>query len=520
MASKKARAGARAVDPLAAPAGNLAGRNMDLAERAAHFGYWRTDLATGDYYWSPGMYRILEADLSMKADPDWIFEQIRPEDRPVVEAAIANGIRTRSPFSYRVRSRHTDRAAKIVDTQGEVEIGSDGRVVSVLGVCHDVTKQVVAEEAREKARQMYRVMAEEASDIIMFYAPGGRILFASNALQTVLQRSPDEIEAGKFFDLVHPDDRDEALKVRRRPKPDEVLMAVYRIMRGDGQYIWLETTTRGVFDENSGEYKNLISVSRDVTLRRMHEFEMHAARERAEAANRAKSTFLANMSHELRTPLNAIIGFAELMRQGMFGALGSPRYEEYATLIYDSGQLLLDLISDVLDMAKIEAGKLDLNMEHVDVNGAIEDCARLLRHRADANRITLAVALPDDHVSLVADRRAFKQVVLNLLSNALKFTPPGGRVEIAVCRKSEQLTLAVRDTGIGIPASELSRLGQPFEQVCADPMLAKAGTGLGLALVRALAERHGGAMRIASREGAGTEVSVEFPLTQLKRAVA
>jgi PAS domain S-box-containing protein len=520
MPEKKAREDAHAAVPAAASAGNLAGRNMDLAERAAHFGYWRLELATGEYYWSPGMYRILEADPSMKANVEWIFDQIRPEDRAVVETAVAQAIKTRAPFSYRVRSRHPERSVRIVDTQGQVEIGPDGRVTSVLGVCHDVSKQIHAEEAREKAQEMYRVMAEQASDVIMLYAPGGRILFASNALERVLKRKTFEIEEGRFYDLVHPDDRDEAQKIRVRPKPNEIKTAVYRIRRGDGAYIWLETTTRGVFDENTGEYKNLISVSRDVTQRKTYELEIQAARERAEAANRAKSTFLANMSHELRTPLNAIIGFAELMRQRMFGTLGSPRYEEYATLIYDSGQLLLDLISDVLDMAKIEAGKMDMNLEHIDVKQAAEDCTRLLRQRADATRVTLAASLPDEPVSIVADRRAFKQVILNLLSNALKFTPQGGRVELAVRLKTAQMILSVRDTGIGIPESELSRLGQPFEQVCADPMLAKAGTGLGLALVRALAERHGGAMKIASKEGQGTEVTVELPLTQAKRVAA
>lgn len=513
---KKSRAGAP-------PLGNelkRARQNMDLAERAAHFGYWRLDLETNAYEWSPGMYRILGAPTTMAPDRDWIFQQVRPEDRDVIETAVANAIRTRSPFFYRVQARHPDAVAQIVDTQGEVELGPDGRVTSVLGVCHDVTAQVRAEEAREKAQKMYRVMAEESSDIIMLYEGEGRIVFASNALDTIMKRTIEEVDGPKFIDLIHPDDKDEIARLQVMPKPGETMTAVYRTRHKDGHYVWIESRVRGVFDEHTGEFKNLVSVSRDVTQRKLHELEMTAARERAEQANRAKSTFLANMSHELRTPLNAIIGFAELMRRRMFGTLGHPRYDEYATLIYDSGQLLLDLISDILDMAKIEAGKLELNLEHVDLKETIADCVRLVQQRADNSGVTIGVSIPDATAPLVADRRAIKQVLLNLLSNAVKFTPAGGHVQAAVETRDGRAVITVRDDGIGIPESELSRLGQPFEQVCADPMLAKAGTGLGLALVRALAEKHGGTLRIASHEGSGTSVSVDFPLAATRRASA
>ncbi len=270
----------------------------------------------------------------------------------------------------------------------------------------------------------------------------------------------------------------------------------------------------------TGKYLNLISVSRDVTERVTRELEIKAAQERAESANKAKSRFLANMSHELRTPLNAVIGFTDLMRQRTFGPLGNERYEEYATLIYDSGQLLLDLISDMLDMAKIEAGKLELNFERVDLNGTVEDCVRLLRDRAEDNGLELTCSLHEEPVFLVADKRAVKQVLLNLLTNAIKFTPAGGHVGVSVRYGDGLATITVRDTGIGIPASDLPRLGNPFEQVNGDPMLAKTGSGLGLALVRSLMEKHGGALNIASEEGVGTTVRVTFPLVAGKRAAA
>ncbi|MBU6299712.1 MAG: HAMP domain-containing histidine kinase, partial [Alphaproteobacteria bacterium] len=233
-----------------------------------------------------------------------------------------------------------------------------------------------------------------------------------------------------------------------------------------------------------------------------------------------KSRFLANMSHELRTPLNAVIGFTDLMRQRTFGPLGNERYEEYATLIYDSGQLLLDLISDMLDMAKIEAGKLELNYERVDISGIVDDCVRMLRDRAENNGLELALALPDEPLFLIADKRAVKQVLLNLLTNAIKFTPAGGNVDVSVRNGGGLVTVTVRDTGIGIPAEDIPRLGNPFEQVNGDPMLAKGGSGLGLALVRSLMEKHGGNFAIESEEGIGTEVRVVFPLIAGKRATA
>jgi len=495
--------------------------HFDLAERAARFGYWRAEISGGTTYWSPGMYRLLGIDpQEFPPDSDWLLDQMLPEDKATVQEAIATAIKTRTPFSYRTRARDPNVAAQIVDTQGELAIAENGRVVAVIGVCYDVTAQVRAEEAREKAQQMYRLMTEEASDIILMYDENGSVLFASHALERVMNRTVEEIEYGRFTELVHPDDREDAARLAIFPPPGETNSATYRVMHRDGHYVWIEATARSVYDEKTGEFQSLVVVARDVSRRREQEIEAQAAYERAEAANQAKSRFLANMSHELRTPLNAVIGFTDLMRQGMFGSLGNQRYEEYATLIYDSGQMLLDLITDMLDMAKIEAGKLELNFERVDLSGTIEDSVRMLSERADSGGLELTVSAPEAPVSLTGDRRAVKQILLNLLTNAIKFTPPGGSIFVEVRTKLERVIISVRDTGIGIPAHELPRLGKPFEQVCGDPMLAKSGTGLGLALVRALVEKHGGQLRIESEEGVGTTVSVDFPLKQSKREAA
>ncbi|HEX4532888.1 MAG TPA: PAS domain-containing sensor histidine kinase [Rhizomicrobium sp.] len=495
-------------------------KHFDLAERAARFGYWRTTLADGKTFWSDGMYRLLGITPEEQApDVGWLLDQIRPEDVERLQEAIGVAVKTHSPFQYRTQARYPTTSALIVDTYGEVEIGADDRVVAVVGVCHDVTAQVTAEIERERAQERYRLMAEEASDIIMLHE-NDRIVFASSALDRVLNRSPEEIQEGGYLKLVHPEDVGEAQRLRARPMPGETITATYRALHAQGHYVWIEATTRAIYHEETGEYLREISVSRDITERKEQELRTKAAQERAEAANHAKSQFLANMSHELRTPLNAIIGFGDIMRRRMFGELGDRRYEEYATLIYDSGQLLLDLISDILDMAKIEAGKLRLNYEHVDLAGIVEDCLRIVRQRAETAGVALEVVVPETSLGFLADKRSVKQVLLNLLSNAIKFTPAGGRIVVTTSNSNETVKVSVKDDGIGIPASELPRLGKPFEQVAVDPMLAKGGTGLGLALVQALVEKHGGSMRIDSEEGAGTEVRVEFPATPPSRNVA
>ena len=361
---------------------------------------------------------------------------------------------------------------------------------------------------RDLMLERYRAMIEEASDIIMLYE-NGRVVCASAALGRLLGRKPEEFKNGRYVETVHPDDLAEAQKVRGQPGPGEIWTATYRVRHADGHYIWFEVTTRGVYD-GAGRFLREISVGRDVTLRKEHEMKMRAAQEHAEAANRAKSLFLANMSHELRTPLNAVIGFSDIMRQRLFGALGDERYQDYAEQIHESGNRLLAMISDILDMARLEAGLLEMHFEQINLADLIEDCVRGVREDAQARGLAL-VAETQSGVSLMADRRAVKQIALHLLSNAMKFTASGGHVSIAARESAGSTALIVRDDGIGIPPSEVSRLGRPFEQVCADPRLAKNGAGLGLALVRALAEKHGGSMSIASEPGVGTTVTVEFP---------
>ncbi len=236
-----------------------------------------------------------------------------------------------------------------------------------------------------------------------------------------------------------------------------------------------------------------------------------AARQAADFANRAKSQFLANMSHELRTPLNAILGFSDILRSDAMPKVFEAKRAEYAGSIHQAGSHLLNLVNDILDISKIEAGRRELYLENFDLREPLEEAVELVRELSTAKGITLTMQMPDRPVAWAADRRAVKQIALNLLSNAVKFTPSGGAVCLSLECAQESVRLAVRDNGVGIPREAIPRLGNPFEQVRAGVAQSHQGTGLGLALVKALARLHGGTMTIDSTEHVGTTVSVTLP---------
>ena len=216
------------------------------------------------------------------------------------------------------------------------------------------------------------------------------------------------------------------------------------------------------------------------------------------------------MSHELRTPLNAIIGFSEIMESGMFGTLGSERYQEYCHDILTSGHYLLEVINDILDMSKIEAGRMRLEMEPVDLSKTLAESLRVVSGRAQDKNLVLNADI-EDTVSVIADRRAIKQVIINLLSNAVKFTPDGGKVTVRSRLRRDSIMLMIADTGIGIAPQSLQRLGRPFEQVESQLTKIYHGSGLGLAIARSLTDLHGGTMRLRSKLGVGTVVLVSLP---------
>jgi two-component system cell cycle sensor histidine kinase PleC len=243
-----------------------------------------------------------------------------------------------------------------------------------------------------------------------------------------------------------------------------------------------------------------------------------AEKARAEEASKAKSEFLANISHELRTPLNAIIGFSEVMTEKVFGPIGSDKYADYARDINESGHYLLEMIDDILDMSKIEAGQLPLSIEPIRAGDLIEDSLRLVQPSADEKKIALKQT-GNAEIEIVGDKRALKQVLLNLLSNAVKFTPEGGKITVRSYRQKGTVRIAIADTGIGIPRHEIARLGKPFQQVSNQFTKEHKGSGLGLAISRSILEMHEAKLDIKSKPGQGTTVTCVFqPAEELQAA--
>jgi PAS domain S-box-containing protein len=491
------------------------GAHFALAERAAKIGYWRHQVDEAEPHWSPGFFALLGLDpTKVKPSTEYLMKHIRVEDRAPVAMGVAAGVTEGKPFYYRCRI-DVGNGERVVDTYGDVERDASGKVAAVLGVVRDVTAEVAAERTIREREAAYRFVAEEATDTIIRHDKDGAPLFVSPAVTGFLGCSPEEYLAEVPFTRVHPDDLAMVQRVLLEARDNRKTATLsYRARHNDGHYVWSETRVRFVFDPSNDEHVGAISITRDVSEHKAFEEALLAARERAEFASHTKSRFLANMSHELRTPLNAIMGFSDIIAREMFGPLSNDRYSEYARMINESGSLLLDLINDLLDMSKIEAGKHDLHVEEFSAGEVIEATTRLLSVRAENRRITISTAVSPPDALVAADPRAFKQILLNLISNAVKFTDPGGAIEISATSDGEWLRLTVRDTGIGIPAEMLPRLAQPFEQVTSDPSRTHGGSGLGLALVKSLAQLHGGQFALESKQGHGTTVTVTLPLAK------
>ncbi|MDB5476205.1 MAG: divJ, partial [Phenylobacterium sp.] len=343
------------------------------------------------------------------------------------------------------------------------------------------------------------VLAHQPQLLLTLY-PGGRILQAYGQPPVGLELQ--EISQGNFGDLVAPDERpivDEALQRAISEGSAEIGFTPAHDPQG-----WCVLTLRRMSSIR------IAAALRDARAQKTRETELDQARVAAEAQNAGKSRFLANMSHELRTPLNAIMGFSDIMRQRLFGPM-SDRYAEYADLIHDAGAHLLELINDVLDMSKIEAERFELSRETFDARDAVAAVIRLMRGQAERAGVALRGILPSEPLEVEADRRAIKQIALNLVSNALKFTPQNGSVTLIVQAVDQMLEIIVSDSGVGIAPGDLERLGNPFEQA-GDADKRAEGSGLGLSLVRAFAQLHGGEMSLESTVGEGTTVTVRMPV--------
>ena len=372
----------------------------------------------------------------------------------------------------------------------------------------------------------YRLLARNMSDVISRHHRNGAVQFISPAAETMLGAPVSRLLGHGLFDRVHVVDRPAYLTaLSDTARGGEARSVEFRLKRDAPRgsergslvdFIWIEMRCRPLeqaSDTTATLDAEVVAVMRDVTDRKIQEQALDLARTAAEQADASKTRFLATMSHELRTPLNAVIGFSEMIVQEDVLMVGAARRKEYAQLINDSGQHLLSVVNGILDMSKMESGNFEISPEPFAPRAALLNCCNLLALKARDNAIDLVSRAPEDLPDMTGDPRAFKQIVLNLVSNAIKFTERGGRVTVSASVEGSRLMLRVTDNGVGIAADDLKRIGDPFFQAGKTYQRRHEGTGLGLSIVKSLVELHAGEIIVQSKIDEGTTVSVALPLT-------
>jgi cell cycle sensor histidine kinase DivJ len=368
----------------------------------------------------------------------------------------------------------------------------------------------------------YRLLARNMSDVISRHSRNGAVQFISPAVEAMLGTQVSRLLGHGLFDRVHVADRPAYLTAlsdaARGSEERSVEFRVRRDVPRSGNqvdFIWVEMRCRPLeqaSETTTSSEAEVVAVMRDITERKIQEQALDMARSAAEQADASKTRFLATMSHELRTPLNAIIGFSDMIVQEDTLMLDAVRRKEYAQLINDSGQHLLSVVNGILDMSKMESGNFEISPEPFAPRAALINCCNLLALKARENNIDLVTRAPEDLPVMIGDPRAFKQIVLNLVSNAIKFTERGGKVTVSAAAEGPWLVLRVSDTGVGIAADDLKRVGDPFFQAGKAYQRRHEGTGLGLSIVKSLVGLHAGEITVQSRIDEGTSVTVALPL--------
>jgi len=376
---------------------------------------------------------------------------------------------------------------------------------------------------REEGR--YRLLAQNMSDVIARHRRNGSVQFISPAAEAMLGTPTVRLLGHGMFDRVHVADRPAYLTALSNAARGEAGSVEFRLRReaplvgenGESSkidFIWVEMRCRPLEkgEQSAASEAEVVAVMRDVTDRKSQERTLELARNAAEQADAAKTRLLATVSHELRTPLNAIIGFSEMIAHEDALPLDVARRREYAKLINDSGQHLLSVVNGILDMSKMESGNFEISPEPFAPRGALMNCCNLLALKAREGGVDLVLNAPADLPVVTGDPRAFKQIVLNLVSNAIKFTERGGKVTVSAEVEEPHIVLRVTDTGVGIAADDLQRIGKPFFQAGKTYQRRHEGTGLGLSIVKSLVALHSGELTLVSKVNEGTMVTVALPL--------
>lgn len=499
-------------------------RRLADAARLAKLGFWIWDeIEDRCIYCSEELANIHGITVSEYLDRASSYDGgvglVHPDDKAAYDGLVDGTIARENGYEVEFRVIASDGTVKHVIERAEAETHVDGRLTRSFGTIQDITQLVEAEEELYETQLNYRWAAEigklghyvwdEINDVCEH---------CSDEMARLLNMTAEEyLDGAQDFDqfllhLIHPGDQKRYTRyIQESDKNGTDIDIVYRTVHPGGETRYMHEFGRRVHDKD-GRLIRTLGILRDVTDEKTAEKAVLAARNEAESANRLKSDFLAHMSHELRTPLNAITGFSQLMEGQIFGDLGHAKYLEYAADINRSGQFLLNIINDILDLSKIEADQITLFEETFDVESVIAACVHMIvGHSTDQSR-RIRTELPGIMAQLHADERIFSQIMLNLLSNADKFTPDDGEISVTVEYDDDSTTkIKVADTGRGIDPADISKALEPFGQIKSDSHLAHKGTGLGLPLCQKLMELHGGTLGLESEIGVGTTVTLVFP---------
>ena len=518
-------------------------RRLDKALDRGRCGLWDWDVAGGTISWSKSMFDILGMEFHDELlSFGEVVDRLHQNDQDLYD--LANGLMASEDkaIDQEFRMRHADGRWVWLRARAELVDNGPDKSPHLVGIAIDITEQKQADERTVQADLRLSDAIENISEAFVLWDAENKLVMCNSKYREFHKLTPKATRPGTPYNVVIKAAKQPVVRTQMHYKDDKTDQGnSFEAQLEDGR--WLHINERHTQDGG------FVSVGTDITALKTHEEALTQSQEelittvsdlessqatlehqaqqlvdlaekysmektRAETANQTKSEFLANMSHELRTPLNAVIGFSEIMENAIFGPLGVPKYTEYASDIRQSGQYLLDVINDILDMSKIEAGRVTLDFVQCDIGTIIDDSLRIVKPRASDENIKIINKVAKS-IKLEADKRTLKQILLNLLTNAVKFTPEGGSVTLKASSTKSHVNVSIKDTGIGIAEEDIAKLGRPFEQVASQFSKGHDGSGLGLAISRSLIELHGGALDIASIEGEGTTISFSLPITAL-----
>ena len=489
-------------------------RLFEALAKLSPAGIFRADVGGGITYVNAAWQGLADLAEDEVMGSDW-GAAIHPDDLARVSGQWAEIVQESGELRTEFRFRHKDNSDHWVEVMTAPELDAAGKRIGFIGVNIDISERKRAEVVLAEREEQLRLLAENATDAVFRLSLDGICLYASPSVGEMIGVEPRHLIGHNMLDRFHPDDAAAVIAAYRALAAGEVERSViaYRSEPMDtaraGTWVWLESNSGLVRDPDSHEPREIICSIRDISVRKELEFELDRARRHAEVAAQAKSSFLANMSHEIRTPMNGVLGFTELL------LAEGPREDQQQKLqmIADSGNSMMRLLNDILDLSKIEAGHVTLAQDRIDLRHLAQGCAMLIMPLTTRAGIDLRTVIADDvPTSVIGDGLRLRQIILNLLGNAAKFTAEGA-ILLDVAVAGDELVISVGDTGIGIAADRQTAIFEDFVQADTATSRTYGGTGLGLAISTELAKLMGGRLSLSSALGVGTTVTLRIPLT-------